>query len=254
MALPVGGDFWLALFEKARAEGWGLIGYEQDWMDVQTERLPALTRNATLGRTWLLEMGLAADAMGISIQYCMSWCRHILASVEVPAVTQARASGDYRAGNMLWQRLGIVSLLLYALMQATAASCALCMLLTSHMRASALHRYALGLAPSKDTFWSITHQPGNIWGERTVEPHPRLQAAVATLSRGPVAPSDAIGRSDRDLIMRSANSAGTLLQPDEPAIALDIAIVAAARGSPIGELLPRRERVPSPPPSRSSSS
>ena len=32
-------------------------------------------------------------------------------------------------------------------------------------------------------------QRGNKWGDATVEPHAALQAAVATLSRGPVMPS-----------------------------------------------------------------
>ena len=69
MALPTGRSFWDALFAHARANDWGLVGYEQDWMDVQTAKLPALTTNATLGRTWLLEMGEAAHAANISIQY-----------------------------------------------------------------------------------------------------------------------------------------------------------------------------------------
>jgi copper chaperone CopZ len=40
-------------------------------------------------------MGHGAAAEGMTIQYCMSHVRHILQSVEVPAVTNARASGDY---------------------------------------------------------------------------------------------------------------------------------------------------------------
>ena len=138
----------------------------------------------------------------------MAWCRHILASVEVPAVTQARGSGDYRAGNMLWQRLGLTSLLLHA----------------------------VGLGCSKDTFWTSAVQPGNKWGAGTVEPNARLQAAVATISKGPVAPSDAIGKSDARLIRRSATAEGRLLQPGEPASALDIAILATARGRPLGDV------------------
>ena len=208
MALPLEGAFWRALFAHGRERGWGLVGYEQDWMDVQTERLPALTTSATLGRTWLRQMGAGAAEANVSIQYCMSWARHILASVEVAAVTQARGSGDYRAGNQLWARLGRTGLLLYA----------------------------LGLGASKDTFWTTRSQPGNRWGDRTVEPHARLQAAVATLSRGPVAPSDAIGRSDPRLIMRSCDARGRLLQPGEPAVAIDRAILAAAQGRPLGEV------------------
>ena len=49
----------------------------------------------------------------------------------------------------------------------------------------------------------------------------KLQAAVLTMSTGPVCPSDGIGYSDVPLIMRSAAADGTLLQPDRPATAID---------------------------------
>jgi hypothetical protein len=207
-ALPVGRAFWDGLWARARRRGWGLVTYEQDWMNFQTERLAALTTNVSLGRSWLLQMGTSAAEANVSIQYCMSLCRHILSSVEVGAVTQARGSGDYRAGNDLWSRLGLTSLLLYA----------------------------LGLGASKDTFWTAPSQPGNRWGDSTVEPYPGLQAAVATLTRGPVAPSDAIGLTDRELLMRSATEGGVLLQPAMPATAIDAAVLALARGRPMGEV------------------
>jgi len=77
---------------------------------------------------------------------------------EAATVRQARGSGDYRAGNEQWRPLGLTALLLFS----------------------------LGLAASKDNFWSTPVQRGNKWGDATVERHPALQAAVATLSRGPV--------------------------------------------------------------------
>jgi hypothetical protein len=54
---------------------------------------------------------------------------------------------------------------------------------------------------------------------------------VLTLSKGPVCPSDAIGRSDAALIMRSAMADGTLLQPSRPATMIDTAFVAKALGA-----------------------
>ena len=72
-------------------------------------------------------MGTAAANNGISIQYCMSHCRHMLASVEIPAVTQARASGDYSQSRTdQWSQLGTTS----------------------------MFAYAIGVAPSKDNYWS----------------------------------------------------------------------------------------------------
>lgn len=43
---------------------------------------------------------------------------------------------------------------------------------------------------------------GNPYGSDVFEPAPRLQAAVAALSAGPLAVGDKIGISDTDLIMR----------------------------------------------------
>ena len=48
-----------------------------------------------------VQMGQAAEHQGQTIQYCMSHPRHIMQALEVPAVTNARASGDYHpvSGN-----------------------------------------------------------------------------------------------------------------------------------------------------------
>ena len=60
----------------------------------------------------------------------------------------------------------------------------------------------------------------------------RLQAAVLTMSCGPVAPSDGVNNSDVALIMRSCSSNGTLLQPDHPAKAIDAQFSVAIAGAP----------------------
>lgn len=70
---------------------------------------------------------------------------------------------------------------------------------------------ALGLAPSKDGFWSTTVQPGNPYGEYSTEPTPRLQSVVLTLSRGPIAVADGIGFSDAELIMKSCRKVDVLI-------------------------------------------
>ena len=161
----------------------------------------------------------------MGIEYCMSYPRHMLASTEIPAVTQARASDDYHPGHDQWSPMGTTS----------------------------LFAWAIGVAPSKDNYWStsvqncpkvkknskarpsliewtkkLTHLffvvhffPNRIKYGNDTEPHNRLQAAVITLSKGPVAPSDAVGKSDRGLIMRSAMEDGTLLQPSRPATMID---------------------------------
>jgi hypothetical protein len=59
---------------------------------------------------------------------------------------------------------------------------------------------------------STAVQPDNPYGASATEPYSRLQAAVSTLSAGPVAPSDKIGYSNATLIMMSCMKDGTLLQ------------------------------------------
>ena len=54
---------------------------------------------------------------------------------------------------------------------------------------------------------------------------------MLTLTKGPVCPSDKIGRANRDLIMRSAMADGTLLQPSRPATQLDMMFVDAVFGT-----------------------
>ena len=229
----------------------GMFMYEQDWLDDEYDRVVHLNTNATAGRTWLMQMGAAASRRaspkaldpgtasaarvffcrparscsvllgpatlltpstiaphaatdGATIQYCMSHVRHILQSVELPAVTNARASGDYHPGNEQWQPLG------------TTGSLA----------------WALAIAPSKDNYWSTDVQRDSAYKDyKTIkEPYNRLQAAVSTLSKGPVAPSDKLGRSDVALILKSCAADGTLLQGDKPAMAIDAQHVRKAFG------------------------
>eukprot|EP01006_Ploeotia_vitrea_P025486 TRINITY_DN58345_c0_g1_i1.p1 TRINITY_DN58345_c0_g1~~TRINITY_DN58345_c0_g1_i1.p1 ORF type:complete len:747 (-),score=77.64 TRINITY_DN58345_c0_g1_i1:102-2342(-) len=189
IALPTQQAFWTWLLGASKE--WGLTVYEQDWLDVQTPKTQHILKSATLGREWLLQMGRGARQAGLSIQYCMSWGRHILQSVEIPAVTQARASGDYSQERSQQWKVG----------------------------ESALFGWAVAIAPSKDNYWSISKEPGNRWHD--IEPYPALQSAVSSLSHGPVAPSDGIGDSNATLIMRACMTDGRLLSPDRPAIAVD---------------------------------
>ena len=79
--------------------------------------------------TDLRQMGTAAARNGLTIQYCMSYVRHILQvqaltnssirslpepppqSLELPAVTQARASGDYHEADTDQWNVGTSSML-----------------------------------------------------------------------------------------------------------------------------------------------
>jgi hypothetical protein len=68
-------------------------------LDVEVTKVEALQTNATLARHWLLQMGKGAQTNGLTIQYCMAWARHLLQSLESPAVTNSRASNDYHPAS-----------------------------------------------------------------------------------------------------------------------------------------------------------
>lgn len=196
LAFPLEQGFWDWLLSDARK--WGLHTYEQDWLYNEFSELNCTLSSATLGRQWLMQMGTAANRNGLTIQYCMSWCRHMLQSIEIQSVTQARASVDYHPGKDQWN-IGLTSIL----------------------------AHAIAIKPTKDNFWSTSGEKGR-YGNDT-EPYNRLQSAVSTFSTGPVAPSDKIGGSDVSLIMRSCTAGGKLLQPDRPAVKTDMGIYTSAK-------------------------
>ena len=192
-AWPTEQRFWDDLMYNSSQ--WGLFMYEQDWLDTEYDNMKFLNYNASAARTWLMQMGTAAARNDLTIQYCMSHCRHIMQSVEIPAVTNARASGDYHAGSDQWQPLGTTG----------------------------IFAWAVAIAPTKDNYWSTDVQIGTAYHDFATikEPYNRLQAVVSTISKGPVAPSDKVGRSDAALILKSCMQDGRLLQGDKPAMVID---------------------------------
>ena len=85
LALPLTQNFWDDLLRNA--SDWGMVVYEQDWLYTEYVGVGgAMLRNATLARTWMLQMGGAASSLGLGIQLCMAWPRHVLQSLEMPSV------------------------------------------------------------------------------------------------------------------------------------------------------------------------
>ena len=181
--------------------------YEQDWMYNEFLGLNATQTSATLAEDWLREMANGASNAGAAVQYCMEMARFVMQAVELPAVTQFRASDDYGAGNDA--KCGFPYCVYY-------------------VGTTSLLAYALDLKPSKDNFWSTQVQPGNAFNNRTMERFSDMQAAIAALSSGPVQVSDGVGYSDRAVILRTCDDRGRLLQPSRPASAVDAAFAAAA--------------------------
>jgi hypothetical protein len=129
-------------------------------------------------------------------------------AIELPSVTNARASFDYHPDNSSWYD---------GAPQFPGNQ-------WKPLGTTGIFAWAVAIAPTKDNFWSTDHQAGTSYADHlTIREHyNRLQSAVSTLSKGPVAVSDKIGQSDSKLIMRSCAKDGTLLQGDKPAMTLDI--------------------------------
>ena len=107
-SVPNDPHFWPDLFRNASA--WGLRVYLQDWLGTEFADVVALHSEVGLARQWLMQMGEGAWGAGhMIIQYCGPHIRHILQSVEVEAVRQSRASGDYEPGNTRWNNWDIRS-------------------------------------------------------------------------------------------------------------------------------------------------
>ena len=73
-------------------------------------------------------------------------------------------------------------------------------------------------------FTTLNHTTKDFCGKqcsRKYEPNPSLQAAVATLSTGPVAVGDKPENLDADVILRSCRGDGLILSPSKPLTAVD---------------------------------
>ena len=185
-----------------------MILYEQDWLITVWETMAATRSNVTAGSSWLQAMSDAASQLDITIQYCMPLPRHMLESTRHQPVTNARASGDYHPGSSQFE----ISL-------------------------SSLFYWSIGIAPSKDDYWTTEVQPGNPYGNSTSEPNWQLQAIVIALSTGPNGPSDGIGFTNASLVMSTVRGDGVTLQPDRPATIMDVALLAAlAPGAPANSI------------------
>ncbi|XP_046547876.1 uncharacterized protein LOC124257776 [Haliotis rubra] len=127
-ALPLEERFWTDLLADARK--WGLFVYEQDYLGTEFEGINKLLTDIDLGRQWLTQMGNGAAKNGLTIQYCMSFPRHMLQSLEIPVVTQSRVSHDNRPNTDNW-KIGV----------------------------SSIFALSLGIAPYKDNFGQPAFNP-----------------------------------------------------------------------------------------------
>jgi hypothetical protein len=216
-------------------------------MTTEYDGTVALQTNLTLADDWLRGMASGAASSGRTVQYCMPYPHDVLASTAHPAVTNARASGDYfhaphqwaiggtalfyDALNLLPFKDGFYSSNLPQVRQADA---------TPHIGTPPDRRAPSGphttAAPHRDPTRpprpigtphdrrapSGPHRPPQVGGQ-TVGPetHPDREALMATLSGAMVGAMDGIGLLNASRLNATCRSDGTVLKPDGPATTTD---------------------------------
>merc|ERR1712166_1343654 len=167
-------------------EGWGLSMYEQDWMVTEYECVAALQSNITMGDLWLKGMAEGAARRGRTVQYCMPTPCEVLSASALPAVTNARATGDYFHSNNQWA-----------------------------VGQTALFYWALNILPFKDGFYSSSQK--QVGGQTEgPEQDPDREALMATLSAAMVGPMDGIYLLNASRVMTTCRGDGKVLKPDRP--------------------------------------
>jgi hypothetical protein len=189
-AVPKDPDAFFRWFFQQQ-QGWGLSMYEQDWMCTEYDQVEALQTNISLADLWLHGMAYGAQSSGRTVQYCMPYPHDVLAAAAFPAVTNARATGDYFHAPNQWA-----------------------------IGATAMFYWAIGIIPFKDGFYSSTNKQ---IGGQTVGPelNPDREALMATLSGAMVGPMDGINLLNASRTMTACRGDGYILKPDRPLTTVD---------------------------------
>jgi hypothetical protein len=204
-SIPVDACAYTAMLAPAVA-AWDLRMLEVDWLSYTYQLLNITQEDPYAAANWMSSISQGAQANGVTVQLCMALPSQMLHTTLMPAVTHARASGDYSSDPAQWA-----------------------------IATTALFYDAVGVQPFKDVFRTTEVQAPNPYQE----PNWFLEALVATLSTAPVGFGDKINATNASLVMRTCRggaSDGLILKPDAPAITLDAALLSAA--FPNGSLPP----------------
>jgi hypothetical protein len=200
-------DFYGWFYDKGLNAG--MVSFETDFMNQNFNCVPDFIKSATHADQWLLGMADAALTRNVSIQWCYATPTDVLASIDLPAVTNFRVSFDFCYGKS-WD-IGESSLLVWA----------------------------LGAAPSKDTLWTTDNNrasvPGCPWTPDHETPAAELHLVLSLMTTGPVGISDTIGMTNATLLKRAIRSDGTLLKPMKAITAVDSTFVDSSGGGRNGK-------------------
>eukprot|EP00913_Durusdinium_trenchii_P032634 g30546.t1 len=173
--------FYRMLFDYGMKNG--MTGFEHDFLNFNFLAVPNFRKAFDASRRWLQAMHQAALERVVPIQFCMALPSDLMASLELQAVTNYRASDDYATTD------------------------------NYDIGASSLLGFALQLRPSKDSLW--TRRPadaaasGRPWGpHQNPGANCELNVIIATLSTGPAAMEQQKERSRAALREQQAQEQG----------------------------------------------
>jgi Raffinose synthase or seed imbibition protein Sip1 len=170
------------------AARWGATCIEQDWMLMYWFGVRELRAVPGRAAEWQRALNDHARATGVDLLWCMATPADLMLASGLDRVIAVRTCDDYRFADdpaFLWTWF-----------------------LTVNRLAN-----VLGLSAFKDCFFSssdVTDESDAIDGDQ----HAELEALLAAMSGGPVGIGDRIGRTDRDIVMRTCDDNGRIRRVD----------------------------------------
>lgn len=186
-ATPRDPSFFRTWFDDARR--WGVTCIEQDWMLLYWFGVRDMRRAPGRAIEWQRALNAHAEATDVDLLWCMATPADLIAASQFDRVIAVRTSDDYRFTKdpaLLWTWFLTVNRLVAP----------------------------LGLWPFKDCFFS--YPDPDLQDPISGDIHAEVEALLSAMSGGPVGIGDRIGRTNRDIVMRTCDDDGRLLQPDVP--------------------------------------
>jgi hypothetical protein len=177
------------------AARWGATCIEQDWMLMYWFGVRELRSAPGRAAEWQRALNDHARATGVDLLWCMATPADLMLASGLDRVIAVRTCDDYRFADdpaFLWTWF-----------------------LTVNRLAN-----VLGVPAFKDCFFSsadVNDQSDAIDGDR----HAEVEALLAALSGGPIGIGDRIGRTDRDIVMRTCDADGRIRHVDRALAAVD---------------------------------
>lgn len=174
---------------------WGATVIEQDWMLMIWFGVRAMRAAPGRAAAWQRALNGHARSTGVDLVWCMATPADLMEAATLDRVIAVRTCDDYRFAPdpaFLWTWFLTVNRL--------AGS--------------------LGLTVFKDCFFSNSHMSDEA-DAIDGDPHAELEALLAAMSGGPVGIGDRIGRTDREIVMRTCDDDGRLRRLDGPIAAVD---------------------------------